>query len=421
MIGAVARKLFGSANERRVRSYLPRVREINELEKELEALSDDALKARTEEFKKRVAEGVSLDELLVPAFATVREAAKRTIGQRHFDVQLIGGMILHEGKISEMKTGEGKTLVATLPVYLNAVSGRGVHVVTVNDYLARRDSEWMGQIYGFLGMTTGVIVHGLDDAERKEAYSRDITYGTNNEYGFDYLRDNMKYRLEDMVQRGHFYAIVDEVDSILIDEARTPLIISGPLDDRSEFYNTIDTFFPKLDKTDYAVDEKQRTVTLTETGMEKIETLLRDAGQLKGDSLYDVENVSVVHHINQALRAHSLFSRDKDSLVREGEVVIIDEVTGRMMQGRRYSERLHQALEAKEHVQVQPENQTLASITFQNYFRMYQKLAGMTGTALTEADELFDIYKLEVVEIPTNVEVKRLDEDDEVYRTQGEK
>ena len=279
----------------------------------------------------------------------------------------------------------------------------------------------MGQIYNFLGLTVGVIVHGLDDAERKQAYSRDITYGTNNEYGFDYLRDNMKYRLEDMVQRGHFYAIVDEVDSILIDEARTPLIISGPLDDRSDFYNTIDTFFPKLDKTDYDVDEKQRTVTLTEAGMEKLENLLRDAGQLKGESLYDVENVSVVHHVNQALRAHTLFNRDKDYIVRDGEVIIIDEFTGRMMQGRRYSEGLHQALEAKEHVQVQPENQTLASITFQNYFRMYEKLAGMTGTALTEADELFDIYKLEVVEIPTNVQVARLDEDDEVYRTQNEK
>src|SRR5487761_592752 len=378
MIGALARKFFGSANDRRIKGYQARVDAINALEPEISALSDEALKARTVEFRKQLADGTTLDDILVPAFATVREAAKRTLGQRHFDVQLIGGMVLHEGDIAEMKTGEGKTLVATLAVYLNALAGKGVHVVTVNDYLARRDSEWMGQIYGFLGMTTGVIVHGLDDSERKEAYARDITYGTNNEYGFDYLRDNMKYRLEDMVQRGHFYAIVDEVDSILIDEARTPLIISGPLDDRSEFYNTIDTFLPSLDKTDYEVDEKQRTVTLTEAGMEKIETLLRDAGLLKGDSLYDVENVSVVHHINQAL-------------------------------------------EAKEHVQVQPENQTLASITFQNYFRMYEKLAGMTGTALTEADELFDIYKLEVVEIPTNVPVARLDEDDEVYRTQDEK
>ena len=421
MIGAVARKLFGSANERRIRSYQPRVNEINALEKELEALSDDALKARTAEFKKQVAEGASLDDLLVPAFATVREAAKRTLGQRHFDVQLIGGMILHEGKISEMKTGEGKTLVATLPVYLNAISGRGVHVVTVNDYLAKRDAEWMGQIYNFLGLSVGVIVHGLDDEQRKKAYDCDITYGTNNELGFDYLRDNMKYRLEDMVQRGHIYAIVDEVDSILVDEARTPLIISGPLDDRSEFYNTIDSYIPQLDKADYEVDEKQRTVTLTEVGMEKLEQRLRAAGQLKGESLYDVENVSVVHHVNQALRAHKLFQRDKDYIVRNGEVVIIDEFTGRMMPGRRYSEGLHQALEAKEHQPIQPENQTLASITFQNYFRMYEKLAGMTGTALTEAEEFMDIYGLEVLEVPTNMPLVRLDDDDEVYRTATEK
>jgi preprotein translocase subunit SecA len=422
MIGALARKFFGSANDRRVKGYQSRVDAVNALEGEVAALSDEALKARTDEFRKQLAAGKTLDDILVPAFATVREAAKRTLGQRHFDVQLIGGMVLHEGDIAEMKTGEGKTLVATLAVYLNALAGKGVHVVTVNDYLARRDAGWMGQIYSFLGLTTGVIVHGLDDAERKAAYACDITYGTNNEYGFDYLRDNMKYRLEDMVQRGHFFAIVDEVDSILIDEARTPLIISGPLDDRSEFYNTIDTFMPSLAKvTDYEVDEKQRTVTLTEAGMEKIETLLRDAGQLKGESLYDVENVSVVHHVNQALRAHTLFTRDKDYIVREGEVVIIDEFTGRMMPGRRYSEGLHQALEAKEHQPVQPENQTLASITFQNYFRMYEKLAGMTGTAATEADELFDIYKLEVLEIPTNLPVARLDEDDEVYRTQTEK
>ncbi len=421
MIGAVARKLFGSANERRIRSYQPRVSEINDLEKELEVLSDDALKARTAEFKKQVAEGASLDDILVPAFATVREAAKRTLGQRHFDVQLIGGMILHDGKISEMKTGEGKTLVATLPVYLNALSGRGVHVVTVNDYLAKRDAEWMGQIYNFLGLTVGVIVHGIDDEQRKKAYDCDITYGTNNELGFDYLRDNMKYRMEDMVQRGHIYAIVDEVDSILVDEARTPLIISGPLDDRSEFYNTIDSYIPALDKTDYEVDEKQRTVTLTEAGMEKLEQRLRAAGQLKGDSLYDVENVSVVHHVNQALRAHKLFQRDKDYIVRNDEVVIIDEFTGRMMPGRRYSEGLHQALEAKEHQPIQPENQTLASITFQNYFRMYEKLAGMTGTALTEADEFMDIYGLEVLEVPTNMPLVQLDDDDEVYRTAKEK
>src|SRR5471032_1434211 len=421
MIGAVARKLFGSANERRIRSYAPRVDAINALEPELAALSDEALKGRTDEFKQQVTGGASLDDILVPAFATVREAAKRAIGQRHFDVQLIGGMILHEGKIAEMKTGEGKTLVATLAVYLNAVAGRGVHVVTVNDYLAKRDSEWMGRIYGFLGLTTGVIVHGLDDEQRKKAYDCDVTYGTNNELGFDYLRDNMKYRMEDMVQRGHIYAIVDEVDSILIDEARTPLIISGPLDDRSEFYNTIDSYIPALEKGDFEVDEKQRTVTLTEAGMEKLEQRLRAADELKGESLYDVENVSVVHHVNQALRAHKLFQRDKDYIVRNGEVVIIDEFTGRMMPGRRYSEGLHQALEAKEHQPIQPENQTLASITFQNYFRMYEKLSGMTGTALTEADEFMDIYELEVLEVPTNMPLVRLDDDDEVYRTAKEK
>ncbi|HWW47300.1 MAG TPA: preprotein translocase subunit SecA [Xanthobacteraceae bacterium] len=421
MIGALARKIFGSPNDRRIKTYQSRVNAINALEPEVAALSDEALRARTDEFRQKIAAGTSLDDLLVPAFATVREAAKRVLGQRHFDVQLIGGMVLHEGDIAEMKTGEGKTLVATLAVYLNALPGKGVHVVTVNDYLASRDAGWMGQIYSFLGLTTGVIIHGLDDEQRKTAYACDITYGTNNEYGFDYLRDNMKYRLEDMVQRGHNFAIVDEVDSILIDEARTPLIISGPLDDRSEFYNTIDTFIPKLDKSDYEVDEKQRTVTLTEGGMEKIEGLLRDSGQLKGHSLYDVENVSVVHHINQALRAHTLFHRDKDYIVRNDEVVIIDEFTGRMMPGRRYSEGLHQALEAKERQTVQPESQTLASITFQNYFRMYKKLGGMTGTAATEADELFDIYKLEVVEIPTNLPIARLDEDDEVYRTQAEK
>jgi len=421
MIGAVARKLFGSSNDRRIRSYRSRVDEINALEPELEALSDEALRARTDEFKKQLAEGSSLDDILVPAFATVREAGKRTLGQRHFDVQMIGGMVLHDGKIAEMKTGEGKTLVATLPVYLNALAGRGVHVVTVNDYLAKRDAEWMGQIYRFLGLAVGVIVHGLDDNERKQQYGCDVTYGTNNELGFDYLRDNMKYRLEDMVQRGHAYAIVDEVDSILIDEARTPLIISGPLDDRSDFYNTIDAYLPKLNKDDYELDEKQRTVNLTEIGMEKMETLLRDAGLLKSDSLYDVENVSVVHHVNQALRAHKLFQRDKDYIVRNGEVVIIDEFTGRMMPGRRYSEGLHQALEAKEHQPIQPENQTLASITFQNYFRMYEKLSGMTGTATTEAEEFQDIYNLEVLEIPTNMPMIRLDDDDEVYRTAAEK
>src|SRR5882757_5916775 len=459
MIGALARKLFGSSNERRIKAYQPRVKEINELEQEVAKLSDDELRERTVQFKKEVADGKGLDEVLVPAFATCREAAKRALGQRHFDVQLIGGMILHEGRIAEMKTGEGKTLVATLPVYLNALSGRGVHVVTVNDYLAKRDSEWMGQIYNFLGLKVGVIVHGLDDEQRKAAYDADVTYGTNNELGFDYLRDNMKYRLEDMVQRGHIFAIVDEVDSILIDEARTPLIISGPPArnqaewepvsrpdcalalnasappdakpvptfaggapyDRSEFYNMIDAYIPRLEKGDYEVDEKQRTVTLTEAGMEKMEQTLRANDLLKGESLYDVENVSTVHHVNQALRAHKLFQRDKDYIVRNGEVVIIDEFTGRMMPGRRYSEGLHQALEAKEHQPIQPENQTLASITFQNYFRMYQKLGGMTGTALTEADEFMDIYNLDVVEVPTNRPMVRDDQDDEVYRTAQEK
>ncbi|ALA17282.1 MULTISPECIES: preprotein translocase subunit SecA [unclassified Chelatococcus] len=421
MFGALAKKIFGSANDRRLKTYQPKVAAINALEPELAALSDEALRARTEEFRRQVAEGRSLDDLLVPAFATVREAAKRVLGQRHFDVQLLGGMVLHESGIAEMRTGEGKTLVATLPTYLNALSGKGVHVVTVNDYLARRDAEWMGRVYRFLGLTVGIIVHGLDDGERKAAYACDITYGTNNEYGFDYLRDNMKYDFAQMVQRGHNFAIVDEVDSILVDEARTPLIISGPLDDRSELYNAIDAVIPKLVKEDYEVDEKQRAVFLTEKGNEHIEQLLEEAGILKEGSLYEANNATIVHHVNQALRAHTLFQRDKDYIVRGDEVVIIDEFTGRMMPGRRYSEGLHQALEAKERVQIQPENQTLASITFQNYFRLYDKLAGMTGTAATEADEFADIYRLEVVEIPTNLPVQRLDEDDEVYRTAEEK
>jgi len=421
MFGALAKKIFGSANDRRLKTFAPKVQAINALEAEVSALSDEALKARTVEFRAQLAAGRSLDDLLVPAFATVREAAKRTLGQRHFDMQLIGGMVLHEGSIAEMKTGEGKTLVATLPTYLNALAGKGVHVVTVNDYLARRDSEWMGQIYRFLGLSVGVIVHGLDDRQRAEAYAADITYGTNNEFGFDYLRDNMKYELAQMAQRGHYFAIVDEVDSILVDEARTPLIISGPLDDRSELYNAIDGLLPRLAPEHFDLDEKQRSVSLTEAGNVKIEELLAEANLLKEGSLYDAANATLVHHVNQALRAHTLFQRDKDYIVSNNEVVIIDEFTGRMMPGRRYSEGLHQALEAKEHVQVQPENQTLASITFQNYFRLYAKLAGMTGTAATEADEFMDIYKLDVVEIPTNVTVARLDEDDEVYRTAAEK
>ncbi|MCC5780583.1 preprotein translocase subunit SecA [Nitratireductor sp. B36] len=420
-LGGLARKVFGSSNDRRVKGFRPRVAAINALEDEMKALSDEALRGKTEEFRKELAAGKSLDDILVPAFAVAREASRRALGMRPFDVQLIGGMVLHEGCIAEMKTGEGKTLVATLPVYLNALSGKGVHVVTVNDYLATRDSEWMSRLYGFLGLTTGVIVHGMSDEERRAAYACDVTYGTNNELGFDYLRDNMKYERDQMVQRGHSFAIVDEVDSILIDEARTPLIISGPLDDRSELYNKIDTFIPHLVEEDYEVDEKQRTATFTEEGTEKIENMLREAGLFKGDSLYDIENVAIVHHLNNALKAHKLFQRDKDYIVRNGEIVIIDEFTGRMMPGRRFSEGLHQSLEAKEKVAIQPENQTLASITFQNYFRMYDKLAGMTGTASTEAEEFGNIYGLEVIEIPTNLPIQRLDEDDEVYRTVEEK
>jgi preprotein translocase subunit SecA len=420
-LGAIASKVFGSSNERKLKSYDSNVAAINALEAELEKLTDKQLRDRTAEFRKQVADGAELDDLLIPAFATVREAAKRTLGQRHFDVQLIGGMVLHEGNIAEMKTGEGKTLVATLPVYLNALTGKGVHVVTVNDYLARRDADWMGAIYEFLGLTVGCILHELDDTQRKEAYACDVTYGTNNEFGFDYLRDNMKYSAEDMAQRGHVFAIVDEVDSILIDEARTPLIISGPVEDRSDLYNTVDTFIPKLTEADFDLDEKMKTVTLTEEGNEHVERMLGEAGLLKGDSLYDVENVTVVHHVNQALRAHKMFQRDRDYIVKNDQVVIIDEFTGRMMEGRRYSEGLHQALEAKEHVSIQPENQTMASVTFQNYFRLYKKLAGMTGTASTEADEFMDIYGLDVLEIPTNRDMVRIDDHDEVYRTAEEK
>jgi preprotein translocase subunit SecA len=421
MIGAIARRLFGSANDRFLKSLQSQVAAINAAEPQVAALSDEALQARTDWLKERLAKGETLDDILVDAFATVREAAKRTLGQRHFDVQLIGGMVLHKGMIAEMKTGEGKTLVATLPVYLNALSGKGVHVVTVNDYLAKRDSEWMGQVYRFLGLTVGCIVHELDDNERREAYAADVTYGTNNEFGFDYLRDNMKHHLPEMTQRAFNYAIVDEVDSILIDEARTPLIISGPTEDNSELYHRVDKLIPGLAAEDFEKDEKQRAVTLTESGVEKIETLLRESGLLTGGSLYDIQNIALVHHSNQALRAHKLFTRDVDYIVKDDKVVIIDEFTGRMMEGRRYSEGLHQALEAKEGVTIQNENQTLASITFQNYFRLFPKLAGMTGTAMTEATEFGDIYKLEVIEIPTNVPVSRVDSDDEVYRTGREK
>jgi len=421
MLQAIAKRMFGSANDRFLAGLQKDVDAINALEPELEGLSDEELSARTPWFKERLAAGESLDGLLVEAFATVREAAKRTLGQRPFDVQLLGGIILHRGMISEMKTGEGKTLVATMPVYLNALEGKGVHVVTVNDYLAERDAQWMGQIYKLLGLSVGVIKHDLDDAGRQAAYAADVTYATNNELGFDYLRDNMKFSLDEMTQRPFSYAIIDEVDSILIDEARTPLIISGPTEDFSELYTALDKLIPKLAPEDYEKDEKARAVTLTEEGTEKIEQMLREVGLITEGNLYDLANVSLVHHANSALRAHILFARDTDYIVKDNQVIIIDEFTGRMMEGRRFSEGLHQALEAKEHVEIQYENQTLASITFQNLFRIYPKLAGMTGTAMTEAGEFMEIYKLDVIEIPTNMECIRADMDDEVYRTAAEK
>ncbi|RAK51515.1 preprotein translocase subunit SecA [Phenylobacterium deserti] len=422
---SIFQRFFGSSNERKVKAFHARVARINALEPQIQALSDAQLQAKTAEFKERLASGAKLDDLLEEAFAVVREASRRVLGQRHYDVQLIGGMVLHQGGIAEMRTGEGKTLVATAPTYLNALEGKGVHVITVNDYLAQRDAGWMGQVYRFLGMETGVIVHGLSQGQRQAAYQADITYGTNNEFGFDYLRDNLVYDQAEMVQRGHNFVIVDEVDSILIDEARTPLIISGPTEDRSEFYKTVDALVKQLiqDPTTFDHDEKQRQVILTEEGQERIEEMLMEAGHLAEDSagLYDAANVSVVHHVNQALRANVLYTRDKDYIVRAGEVILIDEFTGRMMQGRRLSEGLHQAIEAKEGAVIQPENQTLASVTIQNYFRLYTKLSGMTGTAATEAQEFHDIYKMEVVEIPTNRAIARIDEDDEVYRTEAEK
>ena len=401
VFGAIARKVFGTPSDKRVKGYQPKVDAINALEPELEALSDEELRAKTDEFRDRYKNGTPVDDLLIEAFAVAREGSKRALGMRPFDVQLMGGMVLHENAIAEMRTGEGKTLVATLPVYLNAITGKGVHVVTVNDYLATRDAEWMGKIYNFLGLSVGIIVHGLDDEERQKAYGCDITYATNNELGFDYLRDNMKYTVDTMSQRGHYFAIVDEVDSILIDEARTPLIISGPLEDRSDEYILVDKFIPQLSEEHYEIDEKQKSANFTEEGNEFLEDLLRQEGLLKGNNLYDVENVTMVHHVTNALRAHKLFLKDKDYIVRNDDVVIIDEFTGRMMPGRRFSEGLHQSLEAKEGVEIRPENQTLASVTFQNYFRMYDKLGGMTGTALTEAAEFGDIYGLEVVDIPT--------------------
>jgi preprotein translocase subunit SecA len=422
MLGAIARKLFGTSNDRFVKRLEKPVAEINALEESVKALSDDDLRARTPWLKGRLEAGESLDDILPDAFATVREAARRVLGQRPFDVQLMGGMVLNHGMIAEMATGEGKTLVATLPAYLNALTGKGVHVVTVNDYLAKRDSEWMGRVYQFLGLTIGCIVHGLNDDQRRAQYACDITYGTNNEFGFDYLRDNMKYRLEDMAHRPFNFAIVDEVDSILIDEARTPLIISGPAEDSSELYKQVDKLIPKLGPDDFEKDEKIRSVTFTEVGQEHMEDLLRESGMIaEGTTLYDFANVTLVHHSNQALRAHKMFLRDRDYIVKDNKVIIIDEFTGRMMEGRRYSEGLHQAIEAKENVEIQNENQTLASITFQNYFRMYPKLSGMTGTAMTEAAEFDEIYKLGVVAMPTNVPCTRADADDEVYRTAREK
>ena len=422
MLTKVIGKAFGTRNDRLLKRYRKLVQQVNSWEEQFQGLSDADLAAQTERFRNRLAEGESVDALLTEAFATVREASRRVLGMRHFDVQLLGGMVLHDGRIAEMKTGEGKTLVATLPVYLNALPGEGCHVVTVNDYLARRDAEWMGQVYNFLGLSVDTVQAGMDTAQRQQAYGADITYGTNNEFGFDFLRDNMAFRKEEQVQRSHAFAIVDEVDSILIDEARTPLIISGPTEDRTDLYYKIDRLIPGLEpETDYTTDEKARQVTLTEEGNEKVEAMLREAGLLEEGDLYDAANISLVHHVSQALRAHALFTREKDYIVNEGQVVIIDEFTGRMMPGRRWSDGLHQAVEAKEGVEIQNENQTLASITFQNYFRLYNKLSGMTGTADTEAMEFKQIYDLEVVVVPTHKPMVREDMDDVVYRTKQEK
>jgi preprotein translocase subunit SecA len=421
MLGGLAKSLFGSSNDRYVKSLNPILAKIASFEPALQAMSDDTLAGQTAVFRARLADGIALDDLLPEAFATVREAAKRVLGQRHYDVQMVGGIVLHRGEIAEMRTGEGKTLVATLATYLNALPGEGVHVVTVNDYLASRDAEWMGRVYRFLGLSVGVIVPNLTDQQRRDAYGSDITYGTNNEFGFDYLRDNMKYDRASMTQRPFSFAIVDEVDSILIDEARTPLIISGPTDDKSELYISVDAVVKRLDPEDYQKDEKQKSIVLTEDGTEKVERMLEAAGLLEGANLYDFENTQVVHHLNQSLRANVMFKRDTDYIIADDKVVIIDEFTGRMMEGRRWSEGLHQAVEAKEGVQIEPENQTMASITFQNYFRMYPKLSGMTGTAATEAAEFHDIYKMNVVTIPTNVGVLRVDEEDEFYKDTPDK
>ena len=421
-INSILNNVFGSSNERKLKKFQSQVIEINQLETVYEKLSDESLKNKTIEFKSRIQSGEGLESILNEAFAVVREAGKRTLGQRHFDVQLLGGLVLNQGNISEMKTGEGKTLVATLPVYLNALVGKGVHVVTVNDYLAKRDSEWMGQIYNFLGMTVGTITSDLDEEEKRKSYKADITYGTNNEFGFDYLRDNMKYNIDQLVQRGHHFAIVDEVDSILIDEARTPLVISGQVDDKSELYNKIDKIIPKISGNHIDIDEKSKNVTLTDEGNDFLDELLVTEKLMNKDSsIYDMENVSLVHHINQALKAHKIFNKDSDYLVKDNQVIIIDEFTGRMMEGRRFSDGLHQALEAKERVMIQPENRTMASITFQNYFRLYNKLSGMTGTASTESEEFLDIYNLDVISIPSNIKISRKDRDDEIYRTVEEK
>ena len=417
----ILKKIFKTSNERKLNEIQPLVQKINSLEQEIQKLSDQELKNKTQEFKTRIKNGENLNKILPEAFACVREASIRTTGQRHFDVQLLGGIILHQGKISEMKTGEGKTLVATLPAYLNSLTGKGVHVVTVNDYLAKRDSEWMSKIYNFLGVSVGCIINSIDDASRKAQYECDITYGTNNEFGFDYLRDNMKYSIEEMVQRKHYFCIVDEVDSILIDEARTPLIISGPTEDNSSEYFLCNKLVNQLNKEHYDVDEKDRSALLTEKGIDFIEDRLKKANLLKGSNFYDPQNLSIVHHVNQALRANMLFTKDKDYIIKDNQVYIIDEFTGRIMEGRRYSDGLHQAIEAKEGVQIQNENQTLASITFQNYFRLYEKLSGMTGTAMTESEEFYEIYKLDVVEVPTNRPMIRKDFNDRIFRTENEK
>src|SRR5687767_13989412 len=440
MIGQLLAKVIGTQNEREIKRLRPLVAEINALEPTIKPLTDEQLRAKTAEFRQRVADGATLDDLLPEAFAVVREAGRRVLNMRHFDVQLMGGMVLHRGLIAEMKTGEGKTLVATLPVYLNALEGNGVHVVTVNDYLARRDSEWMGRLYRFLGMSVGVIQHDLNDQQRQVAYGADITYGTNNEFGFDYLRDNMKFDFASMVQRGHHFAVVDEVDSILIDEARTPLIISGPAEESTDLYYEVDKIIPKLKKGavtqgnvkaedrealettgDYIVDEKHKTVMLTETGMAKAEEMLSHRLVPDSGGLYDPLNMPLLHHVQQGLRAHTLFRLDVDYMIKDGGVVIVDEFTGRLMPGRRWSDGLHQAVEAKEKVKIERENQTLATVTFQNYFRKYTKLSGMTGTAMTEAEEFAKIYKLDVMSVPTNRDMRRIEEPDAVYRTEREK